>query len=205
MKELLKETFQFVPATIINRAIGLKNQKQYKQALALLEKNVVEFSVLYNGTGTNGFVQAKINKEIYTRNGGEILMPIYEFECPIHGKFERVFSLREFDTIKSGVICNQYIDTKQDCFVAGEEYRCMKIATLEWSLPVYPSHGKPTIVFRNKQTGEAEVALYEHQQVPAGFVKEELKTPYERSKFEKEQQAQQNLEDEYKTEERRFN
>lgn len=119
-------------------------------------------------------------------------MPIYEFECTKHGRFELIFSLREFDAIKDGVSCALNKD-------------CKLLAEKAWSLPVYPSHGKPTIIFKNKKTGETEVALYENQETPHGFVKEELRTPYERSKFEKEQQAQQNLEDEYKTEERRFN
>lgn len=119
-------------------------------------------------------------------------MPIYEFECPVHGKFERILSIREFVELDDSYYrCKNF-----DC-----GHKCEKI----WSLPVYPSHAAPTIIFKNKQTGETEVALYKNQETPHGFVKEELKTPYERSKFEKEETAKQRIEDEYKTEERRFN
>lgn len=118
-------------------------------------------------------------------------MPIYEFECPIHGRFELIVSLQRYDMVRDGSECA--IDAA--CLK-----RCEKVP----SLPVYPSHGKPTIVFRNNKTGEVEVATYEHQQAPDGFIKEELKTPLERSRFEKEQTQNQRIEDEYKTEERRY-
>lgn len=124
-------------------------------------------------------------------------MPIYEFNCPIHGRFEQYFPLSSFDDIKNGIHCVKSINKDGDA--------CLHIAEKVWSQVVYPSHAAPTIVFRNKQTGETEVALYKNQQPPAGFIKEELRTPHERSKFEREETAKQRIEDEYRTEERRFN
>ena len=119
-------------------------------------------------------------------------MPIYEFECEYNHVTEHYFGI---NNCPKAVVCNHFIS---------ELSICNLIAKKIWSLPSYPSHGKPTIVFRNPQTNEVEVATYEHQQAPTGFIKEELKTPLERSKFEKEQAQAQRIEDEYKTEERRY-
>ena len=124
-------------------------------------------------------------------------MPLYEFECSVHGRFEQYFPLSEFDNIKDGIICVKTEDIKNDDI-------CGRNAEKVWSQVNYPSHGKPTVVFKNPKTGETEVALYEHQKAPNGFIREELKTPYERSKFEKEETQKQAIEDEYRTEERRF-
>jgi len=118
-------------------------------------------------------------------------MPIYEFTCPIHGRFEIILSIQEFTKLDS----NYYRCKNFDCI-----HKCEK----EWSQVNWPSHGKPTVIFKNPKTGEVEVALHEHQKAPDGFIKEELKTPLERSKFEKEETQKQRIEDEYKTEERRY-
>src|SRR5689334_25050440 len=120
-------------------------------------------------------------------------MPIYEFECPIHGVFEEILPLISANL--KFIQCALRVDKQNFCY---------EVAARVWSLPSYPSHGKPTIIFKNPKTGETEVALHEHQKAPDGFIKEELKTPYERSKFEKEETQNQRIEDEYKTEERRF-
>jgi|SRR6185295_1359344 len=116
-------------------------------------------------------------------------MPIYEFECTNEDcKYiqEEILPLRDAD-IKTAT-CN-----KCQC-------RSEKIP----SKTNWPSHGKPTVIFKNPRTGETEVALFEGQKAPKGFIKEELKTPYERSRFEKEETQKQRIEDEYKTEERKF-
>lgn len=58
-----------------------------------------------------------------------------------------------------------------------------------WSRPANIQLGKPTIVFINPQTGVAQVATSEHDSPPPGFIKQELKGPIERSKFEQTQNA----------------
>ncbi len=116
-------------------------------------------------------------------------MPIYEFECPIHGVFERILSL-EFSDAKH-IVC-MHEDSKEGF--------CLRNAEKVWSASVVSFGAKPTIVFKNPKTGEMEVATHENQQAPYGYVKEELRGPIERTKFEKEASQRRYVEDELTTE-----
>lgn len=135
-------------------------------------------------------------------------MPIYQYQCKITGEIkEEILSLSNanLQEIICPIHCRAFVEETKDSFKTNVKLaHPLHYAERIWSLPAYPSHGKPTVIFKNNKTGETEVALYENQQAPHGFVKEELKTPHERSRFEKEQNQKQYVEDEYKTEERRF-
>lgn len=67
-------------------------------------------------------------------------------------------------------------------------------------MPANPQIAPPTIIFRNKQTGKVETAIIRNQSNPYGMEREELKGPFERSKFEKEQQAKHDIENAIVTE-----
>lgn len=123
-------------------------------------------------------------------------MPIYEYECPVHGVFEEII-----------LSSNGYVQKQIQCGFkeeAGVKVFCYKIAKRIPSLPVHPSHGKPTIIYRNPKTNEVRHAYSREQETSDGFVKEELKTPFERTKVEKELQARDDIENEIKTERQRI-
>lgn len=116
-------------------------------------------------------------------------MPIYEFECPIHGRFERILSLQYCGLSNRGSVCM----LQEGCFE-----HCEKV----WALPGNKNLqcGKPTVVFRNPRTGECEVATSDNQQAPNGYIRQELRGPLERTKFEKEMSLRKYVEDELTTE-----
>lgn len=118
-------------------------------------------------------------------------MPIYQYECPIHGIFEEILPISKCDLkqIQCGFKNNVY---------------CYKIAEKIWSLTTYPSHGAPTVIYKNPRTGEIRTAILKNQQTPAGYERIELKTPFERTKAEKEMQETANAENEYVTERNRY-
>lgn len=110
-------------------------------------------------------------------------MPIYEFECKAGHKHECFMSYEDslhqwFCTRKVG-----WIDELNIAKLCNEPME--KI----WSAPARIQIGKPTIVFTNPQTGEARIAVHEHEQAPAGFTRTELKSSIERSAFEHQQNA----------------
>jgi hypothetical protein len=107
-------------------------------------------------------------------------MPIYDYECPIHGQFWKIQS-KEFGAVKYSICCPE-----DDCNAV-----CDKLPPLTANLQL----GKPTIVFTNPQTGLSQIATSEHEQPPAGFVKKELKGPIERSKFEQQENSKASFED----------
>lgn len=112
-------------------------------------------------------------------------MPIYEFECPDGHRFEKIMSLE--NGIQNG---------KWQCGSYEGGVFCGKWAERIWSIPANINLAKPTIIFRNPKTNEVEVATHDNDQPRKGFVREELKNPIERSKFEKEQSQQRYVEDE---------
>jgi hypothetical protein len=127
-------------------------------------------------------------------------MPIYEFICADNHKIEKYMTLQELNTIDyRDLICPFVIGTRNANF------------NILCALPLEKIHstfnttqvGKPSIVFRNRKTGEIQVASSEHEQAPYGFVKEELKTPFERSRFEKEYNKKMSEQDDVQTEMRR--
>lgn len=123
-------------------------------------------------------------------------MPIYEFECPIHGKFEQIWSLSAFEEIKDGVMCGRLLEIDKD----GEQLYCGEVAEKIWSVAVTRFEAPPTIVFKNPRTGEFEIATHATQSAPAGYIREELHGPIERSRFEKYASERRYVEDELTTE-----
>jgi hypothetical protein len=117
-------------------------------------------------------------------------MPIYEFSCPIHGRFELWFSLSDCERIQNGIPC--------------KFESCKERAEKEWSQVTYPSHGLATTIFRNPRTGDIRTAVMRNQETPAGYVREDLKTPMDRSRVEREMQNNANEENEYVTERNRY-
>lgn len=105
-------------------------------------------------------------------------MPLYEYECELHGRFER---LRPIEAMNDSALC-----PNDDCINS-----CEKV----WSKPANIQLGKPTIVFTNPSTGLSQIATSEHEQPPAGFVTRELRGPIERTKFEQQENAKASFED----------
>lgn len=121
-------------------------------------------------------------------------MPIYTFECRLHGRFEKILPISKYDEIKKkGIECELAKDTgfahlTGDGFGNGRAY-------LVPSLPANIQIGAPTIVFKNPQTGMAQIATSRYDSPPPGFIKEEIKGSIERTKFENEQNKLASFED----------
>lgn len=100
-------------------------------------------------------------------------MPIYEYECPIHGKFERLRPI--------------HVDSKTAlCSDDGCVLDCEKIYSPFNTL----SDSKSTVYFQNKQTGEVRLAASDFDTNPIGFEKKEAKGLGGRLKLEKDLQKQ---------------
>lgn len=106
-------------------------------------------------------------------------MPIYEYECPIHGKIEKCLPL-SYSNVKD-IPCTKDID-------------CEERAERIWSLPGNIQIGSPTKMFVNNKTGEVYSPSTKFDKPPKGYHEIELKTPIERSKFEREQQRKADAE-----------
>lgn len=114
-------------------------------------------------------------------------MPIYEFECIYGcGKFEKILPKSEAST--RSIRCELPISGLHNIVIAHS-------AEKVWSMPANIQIGKPTIVFVNPQTGAAQVATSQYDSPPPGYVKEEIKGSIERSRFEKQQNAINAIED----------
>lgn len=107
-------------------------------------------------------------------------MPIYEFECT-NGHITETIVLSNY--LSDHILC-PHIEKETE---AGTT-RCSLPAYRIWSKPANIQIGKPTIVFENPQTGQTQIATFEHQETPRGFIKRELKGTFERSTFEKSEQ-----------------
>lgn len=117
-------------------------------------------------------------------------MPIYEFECTKHGVFEKLVPIRLYEQLKEGgITCYQSIITKESYTI------CTEICYMVWSIPATVQIAAPTIAFVNPQTGKAIIATSRHEQPPEGFIKQELKSSIERTKFENVQNAINSQED----------
>lgn len=114
-------------------------------------------------------------------------MPIYEFECPIHGRFEQIL--------------NKNLSEIQCGFRGEGENRiyCYKICEKVWSLPGNIQIALPTRVFINPRTNQAQVAISQYDKPPVGYIEKELKDPIQRSKFEREDNARVHIQDEVDT------
>ncbi len=104
-------------------------------------------------------------------------MPIYEFECPVHGIFEKMLPIKEADT--KNARCNVPVSMPLRCGLLSERV---------WSLTGNINIGKPTRVFIDQRTGNAFTPANEYEKAPRGCREIELRNPVERSQFEKEQQ-----------------
>lgn len=122
-------------------------------------------------------------------------MPIYTFECKLHGRFEKIFPIRELERLKKeGIECELnkgtgFAHLTGDGFGNGRAY-------LVPSLPANIQIGQPTIIFKDLRTGKAQVATSKYETPPPGFVKEEIRGSIERTKFENEQNKLASFEDE---------
>lgn len=108
-------------------------------------------------------------------------MPIYEYECPIHGIFEDIIIVANGANVLHSIQCGFKGEGEDKIF-------CYEIAERVWSVPANIQIGKPTRVFENKFTGDTQIAASEYDQPPPGFTVRELRNPIERSKFEHEEQ-----------------
>jgi hypothetical protein len=117
-------------------------------------------------------------------------MPIYTLECGKCGKkVEELYNSRKsfledleatIDHSQFGASCGGYMFEV-------------------WSKPANISLGKPTIIFKNPLTGAKQVATSINEKPPKGFIREELKNPIERARFEKEEASKQKIENEITT------
>lgn len=106
-------------------------------------------------------------------------MPIYEFECPIHGRFEIILPLTKSNS--KFAFCG-FPNKDEQGFACGIK------AERIWSLPGNIQIAKPTRMFVNNKDGSVFSPIKESDKPPKGYHEIELKGPAERSKFEKEQQ-----------------
>lgn len=115
-------------------------------------------------------------------------MPIYEFECPVHGRFEKILPIAEGNNIQ---ICNLLI--------------CSLVVEKVWSLPATVQIAKPTKFLRNPKTGEIKLLNREKESFnpPNGFIVEEAKGQFERLKLEKVLSKRQDEENQIVTERHR--
>lgn len=98
-------------------------------------------------------------------------MPLYEYECLSGHRQEKYFNISNFPD-------------KIICETCAKIYEFEVYAKKVWSLPANIQIGKPTIVFTNPSTSESRVAISENESAPPGFIKNELKSSIERTKFE---------------------
>lgn len=82
--------------------------------------------------------------------------------------------------------------------------RCEKIPS-KLGLVSGISQTVPTTIFRNANNpNDIRIAVYKNQEVPHGYIKEELKTPMERSRVEREMARVQDAQDDFDTAKREF-
>lgn len=111
-------------------------------------------------------------------------MPIYEYECHIHGKFDKLFPISYAD-VKS-IPCMEDINCEE---------RCERI----WSAPAINIVTPATKYFRNPKTGEVRTASSSNEQAPRGYITEEARNLNERLKLEKRLNFDQSIENEIKS------
>lgn len=116
-------------------------------------------------------------------------MPIYEFECKVTGEtIEKLFSLSQAHV----TLMKCPIHSVNDC--VKKNLPMAHLAQRIWSLPGNIQIGSPTKIFINNKTGEIFTPFSKHDKPPNGYHEKELKSPIERSKFEKEQQRRADAE-----------
>jgi hypothetical protein len=131
-------------------------------------------------------------------------MPIYEYECLDGHINERILTIKEMES--------KYFQEDLTCCVKINKYgeldengdNCGLLLHKVQSTFNTTQVGKPSLIFRNPKTGAIQVSTHEYQVPPSGFVKEELRNPAERTKFEKEYNERMRVQDEIQTEKRRL-
>ena len=108
-------------------------------------------------------------------------MPIYEYMCEATGEiFEWIRPISESE-IKRQTCPVHFVENHKE----GKDYHdVIRI----WSLPGNIQIGKPTRMFINNKTGEPFSPISQYDKPPKGYHEIELRSPTERSKFEREQQ-----------------
>lgn len=110
-------------------------------------------------------------------------MPIIEYKCLEGHITEVIYHLSDYPYPEK-IGC-------EDCAIfCGSVEFAEKI----WSLPGNIQIGAPTKVFINNKTGEIFTPFSKYDRPPSGYHEKELKSPIERSKFEKEQQRRTDAE-----------
>jgi hypothetical protein len=130
-------------------------------------------------------------------------MPIYQYKCLDGHITEKILTISEME--RSEHKQNLHCDVKVNKYGEEDDSGDYCDLILERIPSVFNTAqvGKPSIIFRNLKTGELQNATSEYQAAPRGFVKEELKGPFERSKFEKEYNTKMDMQDDIVTEEKR--
>lgn len=125
-------------------------------------------------------------------------MPIYQYSCEITGQVvEQILPLEFADYIEIDcpIHCRKSIEADGEGFKTHlEKTHPMHYAQKIWSLPGNIQIGSPTKIFINNKTGEIFTPFSRHDKPPNGYHEKELKSPIERSKFEKEQQRRADAE-----------
>lgn len=116
-------------------------------------------------------------------------MPLYEFQCSVGHKIEKLFSIKN---------CPRKIGCDA-CFPIPNNMD--KI----YSIPATVQIGKPTAYFKNPLTGEIRTLVRDKDKFnpPKGFIVEEARGQFERLKLEKQLSNNQQAENEIVTEQRR--
>lgn len=103
------------------------------------------------------------------------------------------------------IICGREVVISEE---DAEGYTCMLKAEKVWSqlgLVSGISQTTPTVIFRNANNpNDIRPAIYKGQETPNGYIKEELKTPMERSRVEREMAKIQDAQDDFDTAKREF-
>jgi hypothetical protein len=124
-------------------------------------------------------------------------MPLYEFECAMGHRFEKLFPISKLEEVKkNGIPCEGgYQSPQGTAHFVGEEFgngRAYLVPSRVANIQI----GQPTIVFKDPRTGVAQIATSRYDSPPPGFIKEEIRGSIERTKFENEQNKLASFEDE---------
>jgi hypothetical protein len=106
-------------------------------------------------------------------------MPIYEYECPIHGIFERILpvSMREYSST-----CRLNEECLEDC---------KKLVSLPANTKT-PEDSKSNFTYYENKKGQIEFTGTPNQWHPEGFVRKTARNLYERLAIEKRIRKQDN-------------
>lgn len=139
-------------------------------------------------------------------------MPIYLFACMFTGETkEEIMPLSDWDVkeIKCPIHCRDFVEEVNGKIKTNliRKYPLHNAERIPARLGLVSgiSQTTSTIIFRNASNpNDIRVAVYKNQEVPHGFIKEELKTPMERSRVEREMAKIQDAQDDFDTAKREF-